>query len=224
MDRPLTLFIRRTRRAGGKDRYWQQLHVAVAPGASVLDALEAAQQQDPTLMFRHSCHHASCGSCGMRIQGKEALACLTPALETASGGVLRLEPLRNFPLIGDLVVDTSSLARKLEAVGAQAVVLDHPGWQRFASCIECGLCVSACPVSAVSEPFLGPAALAAAFQNAPRTPARALAMGDDGVWRCRSAFECSAVCPAGVQPAEAIMQLRKDLLLAMFRQKGGRYD
>jgi succinate dehydrogenase / fumarate reductase iron-sulfur subunit len=223
MDRQLILIIKRTFPSvnGESARsYWQEFQVTVAKNAYVLDALEAAWAQDPSLMFRHSCHHASCGSCGVRIQGREKLACITPAFEMARGGVLRLEPLRNFPVLADLVVDISSLAHKLEGVGAHVLTQMTSGWQQFESCIECGLCISACPIAATSEPYLGPAVLAAAVRNVNLPGVRSQLAGDDGVWRCHSAFECSEVCPVGVEPGSAIMNLRKNLLFSMFERKG----
>ena len=188
--------------------------------AYVLDALEAAWTLDPSLMFRHSCHHASCGSCGMRIQGRERLACITKTLDVARGGIVSVEPLRNFAVIADLVVDMSPLARKLEGIGAHVLTERTSGWQRFESCIECGLCISACPIAATSESYLGPAVLAAAARNVDIPEVRARIESGDGVWRCHSAFECTEVCPANVEPASAIMNLRKDLLFSMFKRKG----
>ena len=223
MDKQLTLRIKRTSRADDSEsrrEYWQEFRVSIAQDAYVLDALEAAWNQDSSLMFRHSCHHASCGSCGMRIQGRERLACITPAFEIAHNEVLTLEPLRNFAVIADLVVDMSSLAQKLHGVGAHVLTERTSGWQRFETCIECGLCISACPIAATSESYLGPAVLAAAARNIDVPEVRAQVESENGVWRCHSAFECTEVCPANVQPASTIMNLRKGLLFSMFKRKG----
>jgi succinate dehydrogenase / fumarate reductase iron-sulfur subunit len=227
MDRQLTLLIKRTPQLGHGESthgYWQEFGVTIAEDAYVLDALETAWAQDSSLMFRHSCHHASCGSCGMRIQGHERLACITPAFEAARGGVLRLEPLRNFPVLVDLVVDMSTLAYKLEGVSAHVLTQATSSWQRFESCIECGLCISACPITATSEFYLGPAVLAAVVRNMNIAEVRAQVASDDGVWRCHSAFECTEVCPAKVEPASAIMNLRKNFLFSMFERKGQRHE
>lgn len=223
MNKQLTLRIKRTSRSDDSKsprEYWQEFRVAIAHDAYVLDALEAAWNQDSTLMFRHSCHHASCGSCGMRIQGRERLACITPVSEVAPDDVLTIEPLRNFVVVADLAVDMSPLAQKLHGVGAYVLAEPASGWQRFESCIECGLCISACPISATSESYLGPAVLAAAARNINVPEVRAQVESENGVWRCHSAFECTEVCPANVQPASAIMNLRKSLLLSMFNRKG----
>ena len=218
MERLLTLQVWRTSRTD-RNGYWQAFSVTVPENAYVLDALEAAWRQDPSLMFRHSCHHASCGSCGMRIEGRERLACVTRVLDIARRGTVRLQSLRNFPIVADLVVDTGSLARKLERVKAHITVQDQAGI-RFENCIECGLCISACPVAATSEEYLGPAVLAAAKRNMDDVEVRQQVAGEHGVWRCHSAFECTEVCPAGVEPAAAIIDLRKELLISVFRRKG----
>lgn len=223
MDKHLTLRIKRTTRTADSEsarEYWQEFHVSISQDAYVLDALEAAWNQDSSLLFRHSCHHASCGSCGMRIQGRERLACITPAFEVARDGVLTLEPLRNFTVIADLVVDMSPLAQKLQGVGAHVLTGRVTGWHRFETCIECGLCISACPIAVTSVSYLGPAVLAAAARNMDIPEVRAQVESEHGVWRCHSAFECTEVCPADVQPASAIMNLRKTLLFSMFKRKG----
>jgi succinate dehydrogenase/fumarate reductase iron-sulfur protein len=222
MDKLLILQIRRTSRAKEEESirsYWQEFHVSVPENAYVLDALEAAWRQDSSLIFRHACHHASCGSCGMRIQGRERLACVTPAFDIAQRDVIQLEPLRNFSVVADLVVDTGPLAIKLERVRAP-VITEGQTRQRFESCIECGLCISACPVAATNRDYLGPAVLAAANRNMGDVDVRSLVEGQNGVWRCHSAFECTEVCPAGVEPATTIMNLRKDLLISVIRRKG----
>jgi succinate dehydrogenase / fumarate reductase iron-sulfur subunit len=221
MDRQLTLQIQRTPRGAFVHSHWQEFKITVPEYAYVLDALEAAWRLDPSLMFRHSCHHASCGSCGIRIQGRERLSCITTAFGVARRGVLRLEPLRNFPVLADLVVDMDLLARKLEGVKAH-VVKDVQSAKQFENCIECGLCISACPVAATSQDYLGPAVLAAAGRNMDSVAVRSQVEGSNGVWRCHSAFECTEVCPAGVEPASAIMNLRKELLISVIKRKGNR--
>ena len=155
----------------------------------------------------------------MRIQGRERLACITPAFGVARRGVIRLEPLRNFSVVADLAADTGPLAIKLERVRARVTTEDQAGL-RLESCIECGLCISACPVAATNRDYLGPAVLAAASHNMGDADVRSLVEGQNGVWRCHSAFECTEVCPAGVEPATAIMNLRKDLLVSVIRRKG----
>lgn len=197
---------------------WQDYRVTVPASAYVLDALEEAGRQDPSLLFRHSCHHASCGSCGLRINGRERLACITPLREVARPGrPVRLEPLRNFPLVGDLLVDFGQFMAGLERIDLSLVREAGAGYQRFENCIECGLCLSACPIAGSDPLYAGPAALAAAWRavEEPRGDpggALQLAAGEHGAWRCHAAFECTEVCPANVDPANAVMSLRRHLM------------
>jgi succinate dehydrogenase / fumarate reductase, iron-sulfur subunit len=221
---------------------YDQFRVPVGPRTTVLDALLAVRRhQDPSLTIRHSCLHGSCGTCGMRVNGREALACVTRIEEL--GDPVVVEPLAGAVVAGDLVVDMEHVYRRLEPVGrplvraseragekdgdaATAPVLED--LERFEDCIECGLCLSACPVAGDPR-FLGPAALAAAGRvlDEPRDadPRAVLGLVDDahGAWRCHAAFECSAVCPAGVDPGGAIMRLRGRLLRDRLPRLVGRY-
>jgi succinate dehydrogenase / fumarate reductase iron-sulfur subunit len=193
----------------------------------VLDALEKIwAEQDRSLVFRHACHHASCGSCGIRVDGVEKLACIVPLHEvTRDGGTLTCEPLRGFPVVVDLVVHLGDFFDGLEEASFEIIrkvetLQSSPGHKhtRFENCIECGLCVSACPISASDDMYLGPASLAASWRmtEEPRGTdvKRVLAYVDQehGCWRCHAAFECSEVCPSNVDPAAMIMSLRRHLL------------
>jgi succinate dehydrogenase / fumarate reductase iron-sulfur subunit len=187
-------------------------------------------------MFRHACHHGSCGSCAVRVQGRERLPCITAIADLWNGrGDLRVEPLRNLPLVADLVVDVSSLLGRMAASGMSSTrrverrgdgsgaVEELPeGIERLLrleSCIECGICLSACPTMAADPRFLGPAGIAGAQRAREETAdggeaERLLRLvdGEQGVWRCHGAWECTEVCPQGVRPAERIMRLRRELL------------
>lgn len=225
MSRTLTLRIRRT-------NSWADFTVTVPDDAYLLDALEAAERQDSTLLFRHACHHASCGSCGVRVNGRERLACDTRLAEVARRGrVVKLEPLRNLPWLGDLLVDHQPLFSRIDEVDLPPIraaetgdvilsreTAQDPQPTRFENCIECGLCVSACPVASSDPRYWGPAALAAAARIIAEPRARdakaVLRLVDDehGLWRCHGAFECTEVCPADVDPAGLIIDLRQRLL------------
>jgi len=223
------LRVSRTRRGDLAPRRDHLEVPAGGPRTTVLDALTWARSHlDPTLDIRHSCYHASCGTCGMRVDGRDVLACVTRLADLPDGEVA-IEPLQNQGLISDLVVDIEALYEAFDAVGmplvrGSAVVrgaVPAPGVEpltRFEDCIECGLCVSACPIEASDAAYEGPAVLAAAWRivEEPRDadPERAFALvdGDQGAWRCHLAFECSEACPSGALPAEGIMHLRRGLL------------
>ncbi len=203
--------------------------VPAEAGTTVLDALLwIRRHRDPSLMVRHSCLHASCGTCGVRIEGREALACVT-SLDELGADDIRVEPLANLPVVGDLVVDMEPSYLRLRAVGRPLVRASElcPGSQpaegvgeasRFEDCIECGLCLSACPIVATDPRYLGPAGLAAAWRRIaeprglPTGPVRSLVDDEQGVWRCHTAWECSEACPSNVDPAGSIMRLRRALV------------
>lgn len=202
---------------------WQHYSVDLPSTASVLDALEEIKRQDSSLLFRHSCHHGSCGSCGVIINGREKLACLTQLNEAGKTSTeISIEPLHNFPLIGDLLIDFSPFYERLDEIDhppVQTAQLDHlvdQQFYQFDHCIECGLCISACPISGSDPQYLGAASLAATWRlvaNGQFTKNHYLLIDDDhGVWQCHAAFECTEVCPSHIDPAKSIMSLRHIML------------
>jgi len=225
----ITLKVSRQKR--GETQHFDEFKMEVDPDEYVIDAVERVWAfEDDTVCFRHACHHSTCGACGMRVNDTEKLTCITYLRSvTHDGGTLKVEPLRNFPVVSDLVVDMGSLYRRLELVGARSVLpvpeaeIENPPatwdkedgqYMRLADCIECGLCISACPSATTSSEYLGPAVLAGAQSNGLKRNPELLAIVDseDGVWRCHSAFECTAVCPSSVDPARRIMNLRTQVM------------
>ena len=205
---------------------FQTFTLSIDEDSSILDALEMLRnQQDPSLMYRHSCHHSSCGSCGMIINGHERLACVTRISETKKRPII-LEPLRGFPVIGDLVVDMSTFYKDInaewdyirtsEAVKYKDLPEGIKRFERFENCIECGCCISACPAAGPGRPFMGPAALACLNTELEKTRNNEkalleLAGGKRGEKLCERALVCSRVCPTEVYPARHILDLRKRL-------------
>jgi succinate dehydrogenase / fumarate reductase, iron-sulfur subunit len=204
--------------------HYTQHSIEVPEGSYVIDAMERVfAQPDSDLVWRHACHHASCGSCGVRVNGVEKLPCVTALSDYAANQTIILQPLAHLPRIADLVVDFSPFFAHMREVGMpiiradeSAPSLDNKHDLRFENCIECGLCVSACPAMA-NPRFMGPAALAAAerLMEEPRgadlTQLLQRVDGTTGVWSCRSSYQCSAVCPTGADPAGAIIRLRHRL-------------
>lgn len=231
----ITLKIHRQKQ--GETPHFEDFPMEVDPDEYVLDAVERVWAfMDRTLCYRHACHHSTCGACGMRVNDVEKLTCITLIRDvTRDGATLKVEPLRNFPVVSDLAVDMGTLYSRMETVGARAVLpvpeaeIENPPheWEpedaqilRLSDCIECGLCISACPSAATSTEYLGPAVLAGAQANGLKRNPELLEIVDseDGLWRCHSAFECTAVCPSFVDPARRIMDLRKQVVGERFKR------
>ena len=246
----------RYKRGNGGERF-DEFDVPVGPHSTVLDALRWIQlHRDSSLTLRHSCLHASCGCCGMQVDGREELACVCSVQD--HGAQITVEPLANLPILTDLVVEMSGFfarfphehpiirsseapadvergegieSQHAEVVLQTDITLHHhplhhlhgaapPGadFMRLEDCIECGLCLSACPIAATSQEYVGPAALAAAERllEEPRGVKRedvlAWASRPEAVWRCHVGFECTKACPTDAIPAERIMALRRELM------------
>ncbi|MFL6355047.1 MAG: succinate dehydrogenase/fumarate reductase iron-sulfur subunit [Nitrososphaeraceae archaeon] len=210
---------------------------------TVLDALIYAKSYiDSSIGIRYSCRMASCGSCGMKINGIPRLACYTNISEL-EGDTVTCEPLPNFPHIRDLVTDFSQFFNHhkemspyihnekadIEATANQEIQEhtlsefkqtpeDVEKYLQFSYCIRCGLCYSACPTVATDTKFPGPQALSQAYRYYADTRDN----GDKqrmnsidnrhGIWRCHFAGSCSQVCPKGVDPALGIQLLRGHLM------------
>ncbi len=224
---------------GNPAPHFDVLDVPIGPRTTVLEALRWIQlHRDPTLCLRHSCFHASCGTCGVQVNGRDVLACVTAVHDL--GREITVEPLANIPILTDLVVDMDELYARFpdrhpflresefhpEAESPEGV----DRYLRYEDCIECGLCLSACPVVATSQRYVGPAALAAAQRllEEPRgvdaDEVLDWADDEDGVWRCHAAFECTEACPSNVNPAARIMGLRGVLVGGRLRPAGRREE
>lgn len=223
-----TVTYRIYRQKGDDDPHFDEIVLEVNPDEYVLDGIERVWAfHDRSLTFRHACHHSTCGACGMRVNRREKLTCITRIRDvTHDGGVITVEPLRNFPVISDLAVDMTKLYAAMDAVDAAQIAAEPDtatangaAALRLVDCIECGLCVSACPVIATAVEYIGPAALAAIQHDGLNGQHARLRLADDhdGVWRCHNAFECSAVCPSHVDPAAHIMQLRRQIIAQRFK-------
>lgn len=207
--------------------HMQEFDVPLGEDATVLEALRWIQLHgDPSLGLRHSCFHASCGTCGVRVNGRERLACVTKLADFS--GTITVDPIANLPVLLDVVVDMTTffahypdphpIVRESGFLPEAAVADDLDGHERYEDCIECGLCLSACPVAATDDSYVGPAALAYAQRllEEPRDDVDRNALldwadQDAGAWRCHAAFECTEACPSDVRPAQRIMSLRKEL-------------
>jgi fumarate reductase iron-sulfur subunit len=193
----------------------------------VLDALTWVKDNlDSTLTFRWSCHMAVCGSCGMQVNDSPVLACKA-FLRDYVPGVVRVDPLRNFPIERDLVIGLEGFMDRLEAIKPYIIrdeekPLDEGAhvqlprqlmrFKHHTQCINCLLCYSACPQMGLNPDFLGPAALALAHRynldsrDQGRRERQKVTGSAEGVWECTFVSACSDVCPKDVEPAGAIQE------------------
>jgi fumarate reductase iron-sulfur subunit len=195
----------------------------------VLDALTHIKDEiDGSVSFRWSCRMGVCGSCGMMVDGQPTLTCAAYLADHLPGPI-RVEPLRHFPVIRDLVVDLTGFLGKLARVRPWIVRPDAPAapdaeyrqtprelarYHQFSQCINCLLCYAACPIVGLEPDFVGPAAIALAQRynlDSRDQGARErleILSGDHGIWDCTFVGECSVVCPKNVDPAGAIQQYK----------------
>lgn len=174
-------------------------------------------EQDATLTFASGCRSSVCGSCAMRVNGKEVLACTYKPQE---GDVV--EPLKNVPVIRDLVVDMQKaldfnrVAKAWAGESAATIALspeDAEVNEVQSDCILCGACYSACPVYAVNGEFIGPFALTRSWRyvsdkRETDVAGKIAAVQTNGVWDCTLCSECVPVCPQGIAPKADIDMLR----------------
>lgn len=230
----IILRISRSNPQAGTAKSFMEFKIPYEKWTTVLDAiLEVKKYLDHSVGVRYSCRQATCGSCGMVINGKPRLACFTKITELNSS-VVTVEPMNNFPIIRDLAVgfdrmfathkklkpyiirDDSEITTKTKEFLQTPEEVEK--YIQFSNCIKCGLCNSACPTMATDSSFIGPQALAQAYRyiadNRDKGKNERLKIIDEphGIWRCHFAGSCSVVCPKGVDPAMGIQLLRGYLL------------
>ena len=210
--------------------HYREYEVDVEPTDRVLDALNAIKwYQDGTLTYRRSCAHGVCGSDAMRINGVNRLAC--KMLMRDVGEQVTIEPLMGFRVVKDLVVDMEPFFEQYRSVMPYLVNEERvPDRERLQSveerevyddttkCILCAACTTACPSFWADEEFVGPAAIVNAhrfiFDSRDKAAAERLDILNDreGVWRCRTIFNCTEACPREIKITQAIGEVKRAIL------------
>jgi len=211
--------------------HMEEYTLTVDPLDRVLDALNRIKwEQDGTLTYRRSCAHGVCGSDAMRINGRNRLAC--KVLMQDIGDVVTIEPLIGFRVIKDLVVDMEPFFAQYRSVKPWLIAEEAPTHEerrqspeeraRFddtSKCILCAACTSSCPVTWPNTGYVGPAAIVNAhrfiFDSRDDGAGERLRIlgGNTGVWRCRTIFNCTEVCPRGIKVTHAIGEVKRASLL-----------
>lgn len=214
-------------------KWVQEYTVPVTVGMTVLEALTIIKEnQDPTLSFTCSCRSSICGACAVRVNGNAELSCeilVENLLKRYDTNTLEIEPLGNFRVIRDLIVDWDPKYARLkkikpalqpkaefsEETGCKQSPEDFNKYKKYAGCILCGSCVSECNKNTLDqEDFLDPFVFVKAEKlvadSRSRSPQEHLqAVQDAGLWRCFNCQECTAKCPKGLDPAGAIEKLKE---------------
>lgn len=236
--REITVSVQRSRESGAKPQF-ETHRVTLAEKASVLDALFALQRGPcPDLAFRFSCRVGMCGSCAMVVNGREQLTCGTLIKEV--GTELRIEPLRNLPVVRDVAVNLKPFFAAYQRSLPQFIPRDDLQVDEFypirhdsaewkaqdhqPQCIDCGSCYSACTLVTLNPRYLGPMALHRALNLVvdPRDKARrerlSLVAGEAGAFRCHTLGNCRDVCPRGISPTHSIERLKRLVVFDWFRR------
>ena len=216
----------------GKDKpYWQSFTVkGLEPTDQILDVLHRVKwEQDGTLTLRRSCAHGVCGSDGIRINGVNALACKTLVQDVDTSKPVTLEPLNGLPVLKDLVVDMEPFFAHYRSVMPYFVnddpvpadgrerIQSHEDRMKFddtTKCILCACCTTSCPSFWANGNYVGPAAIVQAHRFI--FDSRDQAAKDridvlsepEGVWRCRTIFNCTPACPREIEVTRAIGEVK----------------
>ena len=212
-------------------QHWESYRVDCDPKLDrVLDLLHRVKyEMDGTLTFRRSCAHGVCGSDAMLVNGRNRLACKIRIEQL--GKRITVAPLPGLPVIKDLVVDMDGFFESYKSVMPYLVTESPPPereriqsqddrlrYDDTTKCILCGACTSTCPSYSATPTYIGPAAIVNAhrfiFDSRDQAAEQRLDILNQrsGVWRCRTAFNCSEACPRGIKVTQAIEEVKRAIL------------
>ncbi|GHA80138.1 MULTISPECIES: succinate dehydrogenase iron-sulfur subunit [Streptomyces] len=231
-----TFRIRRFNPEVSDEVQWQDFEISIDPKERVLDALHKIKWElDGTLTFRRSCAHGICGSDAMRINGKNRLACKTLIKDINPEKPITVEAIKGLTVLKDLVVDMDPFFQAYRDVMPFLITKgNEPTRERLQSaedrerfddttkCILCAACTSSCPVFWNDGQYFGPAAIVNAhrfiFDSRDEGGEQRLEILNDrdGVWRCRTTFNCTDACPRGIEVTKAIQEVKRALITRRF--------
>jgi succinate dehydrogenase / fumarate reductase iron-sulfur subunit len=233
----VTFRVRRFNPEVSAEATWEDFQLEIDPKERVLDGLHKIKWDlDGTLTFRRSCAHGICGSDAMRINGKNRLACKTLIKDINPEKPITVEPIKGLTVLKDLVVDMEPFFQAYRDVMPFLITKDtnEPTRERLQSaedrerfddttkCILCAACTSSCPVFWNDGQYFGPAAIVNAhrfiFDSRDEAGEQRLEILNDrdGVWRCRTTFNCTDACPRGIEVTKAIAEVKRALITRRF--------
>ena len=229
----VTFRIRRFNPEVSAEATWEDFQLEIDPKERVLDGLHKIKWDlDGTLTFRRSCAHGICGSDAMRINGKNRLACKTLIKDINPEKPITVEAIKGLTVLKDLVVDMEPFFQAYRDVMPFLITKDtnEPTRERLQSaedrerfddttkCILCAACTTSCPVFWNDGQYFGPAAIVNAhrfiFDSRDEAGEQRLEILNDrdGVWRCRTTFNCTDACPRGIEVTKAIAEVKRALI------------
>ena len=233
----VTLRIRRFNpEADEAEAYWEEFTVTAYGTDRVLDAMHKIKWEvDGSLTFRRSCAHGICGSDAMRINGRNRLACKVLLKDLDPSKPITIEPIKGLPVVKDLVVDMEPFFASYREIMPFLITSGNaPSAERLQSaeqreryddttkCILCAACTSSCPVFWNDGQYFGPAAIVNAhrfiFDSRDEGAEQRLEILNDkeGVWRCRTVFNCTEACPRGIEVTKAIQEVKRAMITRAF--------
>lgn len=229
----VTMIVRRFDPEVDDEPRWVDYDLEMHGTDRVLDALHKIKWEiDGSLAFRRSCAHGVCGSDAMRINGRNRLACKTLLKDLDVSQPIYVEALKGLPLEKDLIVDMEPFFDSFKEVQPFLIANSKPkdGKERLQSseqrarfddttkCILCAACTSSCPVFWTDGQYFGPAAIVNAHRfifdsRDEDSQVRMDILNDqEGVWRCRTTFNCTDACPRGIQVTQAIAEVKQAIM------------
>ena len=228
----ITLRVRRYNPEVSEEAAWEDHQLTVYGTDRVLDALHKVKWEiDGSLSFRRSCAHGICGSDAMRINGRNRLACKTLIKDVNPEKPITIEAIKGLTVLKDLVVDMDPFFQAYKDVMPFLITKGNdPTRERLQSaedrerfddttkCILCAACTSSCPVFWNDGQYFGPAAIVNAHRfifdsRDDNSQVRLDILNDkEGVWRCRTTFNCTDACPRGIQVTQAIAEVKQAIM------------
>ncbi|MFM5904623.1 MAG: succinate dehydrogenase iron-sulfur subunit [Micrococcales bacterium] len=227
----VTIMVRRYNPEVDAEPKWQDFDLTMFGTDRVLDALHKIKWElDGSLSFRRSCAHGVCGSDAMRINGRNRLACKTLLKDLDLSQPIYVEPIKGLEVEKDLIVDMNPFYQAYRDIKPFLIASDNPDRERIQSaedrerfddttkCILCAACTTSCPVFWTDGQYFGPAAIVNAhrfiFDSRDEGAEVRLDILNDkeGVWRCRTTFNCTEACPRGIQVTKAIAEVKQAIL------------
>ena len=217
----------------------QQYEVPRHPSQTILDVVTYIQRSlDPTLAYRYACRVGMCGSCAMSVNGVPRWTCRTHVDKVVKNDSLSIGPLKNLPVIRDLVTDmreffdkwaraqgsfSGSATRQDPFAVVPPISEERKAVDAGIECIGCGVCYSACDVVAWNPDYLGPAALNRAWtllkdeRDVQGTQRLRAVAGDAGCHACHSHMSCTERCPKHISPTAAIAGLKREIVRSVLK-------